>query len=214
MRIRDILGIGERRQRQATRFMQVFLTINLGIGVISRNPTTAVNAGISLGVTFLPAVLERDYRIPMDAGVTLWITTAVFLHTLGSMGTYGAVWWWDHLTHALSASVVAGAGYAVVRAVDEHNPSIDLPGRMMFAFILIFVVAFGVVWEVLEFAIAETSRVLPIRPVLAQHGLEDTMMDLLFDVVGGVVLGLWGTVYLSDVTEGVKERIAARTRSE
>jgi hypothetical protein len=32
--------------------------------------------------------LERDYAIPMDPALVLWLTTAVFLHALGTLGPY------------------------------------------------------------------------------------------------------------------------------
>jgi hypothetical protein len=34
-------------------------------------------------------VLERDYGVPLDAGLTLWITAAVFLHAFGRIGIRG-----------------------------------------------------------------------------------------------------------------------------
>jgi len=34
--------------------------------------------------------------------VTLWITLALILHTFGMLGIYSEVWWYDHVTHALS----------------------------------------------------------------------------------------------------------------
>ena len=97
--------------------MQVALVGLFFVGVYDLDAGVAVNAGIGLLVTYLPAVLERDYDVPMDAGLTLWITGAVFLHALGTVGLpgmeesfYRSVWWWDHLTHALSASIVAAVG--------------------------------------------------------------------------------------------------------
>ncbi|NIS31206.1 MAG: hypothetical protein GWN07_12815, partial [Actinobacteria bacterium] len=89
-----------------------------------------------------------------------------------------SLWWWDHLTHALSSSVVAGVGYATARAFDQHSDQIHLPPRFMFVFILAFVVAFGVLWEVVEFGLGGASAMLGSGTVLTQYGLGDTMLDL------------------------------------
>jgi hypothetical protein len=219
VRLRDRLGVSGRRQRQAVRAMQFGLVAMVGVGLERGFSKGAwgivVNAGIALAVSELPAVLERDYDIPMDAGLTLWITTAVFLHALGTMGLpgselnfYRTTNWWDHMTHALSSSVVAGAGYATVRAVDAHDD--HLPREFVFVFILLFVLAFGVFWEVVEFVLGEAAAVYGGAPVLTQFGLDDTMWDLVYNTLGGVVVAAWGSAYLGDVSGALRERLAAR----
>ena len=55
-------------------------------------------------------------------------------------------------------------------------------------FLLLFVMAFGVFWEVIEFALGEAARAVGNRALLTQYGLEDTMLDLVFDVVGAVLV--------------------------
>ena len=217
MRIRDRLGISETTQKRAAWLMQVGLVGMLFIGLDRPNLGIVVNAAVGLAVVQLPSLLERDYQIPMDPALTLWISSAVFLHALGTVGIpgsrysfYETLWWWDHLTHALSASVVAAAGYATVRAVDRHNDRIYLPPRFTFVFVLLITIAFGVFWEVLEFAIAQASALVGSTSVLTQYGLGDTMLDLVFDVVGAVIVATWGTVYLTDVVGALATRLSAR----
>jgi hypothetical protein len=213
MRLRDWIGLTDRRQRQLTRAMQVSLLVMIGLGLERGSLGIVVNATIGLGVTQLPAVLERDYHIPMDPALTLWITAAVFLHALGTAGLpgsetnfYRSIPWWDHLTHTLSSSIVAAAGYATARAVELHSDAVSLPGRFMFVFILLFVLAFGVFWEVIEFGVAGLAALLGTQSVLTQYGLEDTMLDLLFDTLGGVVVAVWGTAHLTDLVGALAER--------
>ncbi|WP_276250629.1 hypothetical protein [Haloarcula rara] len=211
MRVRDQLGIGPRRQRQATYVMEVLLVVILAIGILTGSTGVIVNTGVGLLVTQLPALLERDYGIALDPALTLWITTAVFLHAVGVIGLpwadanfYKTIWWWDHLTHALSSSIVAAIGYTTVRALDRHSEDIYVPPRFMFVFILMFVMAFGVVWEVLEFTIGLAADATGNTAVLTQFGLEDTMLDLVFDSIGAVIVAIWGTAHLTDVV-GVVE---------
>jgi hypothetical protein len=216
MRFRDRLGIDEAFQRRVTRLMQLTLVGLLFVGVERRNPGIVVNTLVGLGVTQLPALLERDYGIPLDAGLTLWITTAAFLHALGTVGIpgtegtfYRSTTWWDHMTHVLSSSVVAAAGYITVRALDEHNPDIVIPSRFMFVFILSFVMAFGVVWELLEFGIGVVTASLGSGGFLIQFGVDDTMLDLLFNTAGGFLVAVWGQAYLTDVAGTVREKLDA-----
>ncbi len=210
MKIRERLGITEHRQRQLTRVMELSLIGIFFVGLDRGNLGIMINSALAFAITLVPAVLKRDYQIPMDAGLTLWITTAVFLHAVGTLGPYQNVWWWDHVTHMLSASLVAGVGYATVRALDAHNPDVYLPPRFMFVFILMFVVAFGVIWEVTEFAVSGLGSIIGGSAVLTQYGLEDTMLDLLFDTAGGLVTAIWGTAYLTDVTGALADRLDTR----
>ena len=219
MRIRDRLGIDERRFRQLTHLMELALVGMFFVGLERGHTGILVNTAVALGVTQLVPVLERDVGIPMDPALTLWITAAVFLHALGTVGIpgtelesfYRQVWWWDHMTHALSASVVAAAGYATARAVDLHSEDVYLPPRFMFVFILLLTVAFGVFWEVIEFSIAEVAALTGGAPVLTQYGLGDTLLDLVFDTIGAVVVATWGTAYLSDVVGAITDRFEARS---
>nr|WP_303648669.1 hypothetical protein [Haloarchaeobius litoreus] len=196
--------------------MQITLVGLLFVGVERRNPGIVVNTLVGLGVTQLPSLLERDYGISLDAGLTLWITTAAFLHALGTVGIpgtegtfYRSTIWWDHMTHALSSSVVAAVGYTTVRALDEHNEDIVIPPRFMFVFILAFVMAFGVVWELLEFGIGVAASGSDAT-FLVQFGIDDTMLDLLFNTAGGFVVAVWGQAYLTDVTGALRDKLAHR----
>lgn len=217
MRLRDRLRISERRQRQATRGMQLALVGFVALGVLRASVGLVVNAGLALAVTYLPAILERDYSISMDAGLTLWITTAVFLHALGVVGVpgvtgtlYGPSWpsWWDHLTHFLSSTVVAAAGYASVRALDEHHDDVVFPPKFTFVFVVLFVMALGVLWEIVEYVTwVAGSRVG--ASVLTIYGVDDVVLDLVFNAVGAVVVGSWGTAYLADVSDAIRDVLAA-----
>lgn len=217
MRIRDRLGISERGQRRLTRLMELSLVGMFFIGVERGSTGIIVNTGIGLLVAQLPAVLERDYDIPLDTGLTLWITGAVWLHALGTVGLPGAeqnfyatIGIWDNITHTLSSSVVAAAGYITVRALDRHSDGIQMPSRFMFVFLLLFVMAFGVFWEVIEFAVSELAAMLGTGTVLTQYGLRDTMLDLVFDMVGAVIVAIWGAAHLTGVVGVVTERLGAR----
>jgi len=216
VRVRDYLGIPVVWQQRLTWLMEVSLIGIFFVGLYELHVGIIVNTGVGILVTQLPPVLERDYEVPMDPALTLWITSAVFLHALGVIGLpgtgsfYRTIPGWDHMTHALSASVVAAVGYATARSFDLHDEDVDLPPKFMFVFILLFVIAFGVFWEVIEFSLGELARLAGGPPILAQHGLEDTMLDLIFNTIGAVIVATWGTAYLTDVVGAVSEYVEDR----
>lgn len=190
------------------RAMQAAVGVILLGAVLTVNVAVVVNAALALGVTLLPAILERDYRITLSPGVTLWVTSAVLGHTVGMLGVYDAVWWWDHFTHTLSATVVAAAGYALVRAVDDHADDLYLPPTFHAAFVLLSILALGVFWEVMEFAARLATGVLGLDPVLIQYGLEDTLADLAFDTLGAVVVTVAGGGPLGDAADALVRRLS------
>jgi uncharacterized membrane protein YjdF len=218
MSIANYFRLSVDRQRQLTRGMQLILFGFVFVGLERQSPTIVLNALLGFSITFLPAILERDHEIPMNPAITLWITAAVFLHAIGIIGVpgtgiafYSAVPFYDHITHAFSASVVAGVGYATVRAFDQHSDGISLPPRVTFVFILVFVLAFGVIWELIEFGVdVLTTRAGVEMSGFTQHGLNDTMLDLVFNTLGGIVIAIWGTVYLTDIADAIEKRIERR----
>lgn len=198
--------IPERWKQKLARSMQLTLAGLLLFGLYTKNPKVIINAGIGLAVTFAPALLERNYRISVNPFLALWISSSVFFHALGSYGLYGTVWWWDHLTHALSASLVAGIGYTAVRTIDLHSEDIRLPDSFMFVFILMTVIAFGVAWEIFEYVLDLIAEITRVSMPLAQHGLKDTMKDMMFNTLGAIITATVGQAYLNEFSEKIKER--------
>jgi uncharacterized membrane protein YjdF len=197
---------GQRAQRRLTRGMQLLLVAIVAYGVVAGQPKAISNGTVALMITALPAVLERNYALPLDPWLGVWITAAVFLHTLGSAGLYGQIGWWDHLTHAMSASLVAAVGYTAARAVDLHHDDIEIPTNFAFVYIFVVVLAFAVVWELFEFGLDLLSRRYGVAMPLAQHGLDDTIRDLLFNSLGALVVAGFGQAHLLGTARTVQER--------
>ncbi|TQQ83104.1 hypothetical protein EGH24_03580 [Halonotius terrestris] len=189
--------------------MQVVLLGIVAYGVLFGQPKAITNGSMGLLVTFTPAVLRRNYNLPLDPWLGLWITLAVFLHTLGSAGLYATVGWWDSITHALSATLIAAIGYTFARAVDLHNEEVQIPTRFAFGFILIVVMAFGVVWELFEFGLDILADETGVSMPLAQFGIDDTIKDMLFNTLGAIIVATFGQAHLSGVAETVRERLLA-----
>ena len=198
-----------RTQQRLTRGMQVALAALVAYGVVAGQPKAIINGSVTLVITFLPAVLERNYDLPLDPWLGLWITTAVFLHTLGSAGLYTRIFFWDNITHAMSASLIAAAGYTTARAVDLHSDEIHIPQRFVFVYIFVIVLSFGVVWELFEFGLDVVAEATGVAMPLAQHGLDDTVRDTMFNSVGALLVAVFGQAHLTGVAQLVQQRLFA-----
>ncbi len=200
------LGLSERRQRQLVRALQLGIAATIVVGLLNRNLSIVLTGVLSLGVTFLPAILQRKPRVSMDVGLVLWISTAVFLHALGTTYLYGETFWWHNVTHTVSGSLVAAIGYGTFRGIDEYTSVVRFPSHFMFVLILLFVVSVGVLWEIMEFATDGLMLALGTDPVLAQYGLDDTMTDMLFNTFGAIIVATWGTAYLTDFVTDLRRQ--------
>lgn len=201
------LGISQRRQQQIVRLMRVILVGILIYGLWQLDLAVITNATIALAVTYIPRILRRNFRLSVDPGIALWVTAAVFFHTLGTLALYDGITRWDWLTHSLSASVVAAAGYAALRSIHLYDDRIHLPPWGLFVFTIIFVLAMGVVWEIMEFFADQGALILGLDPVLAQYGVDDTIVDMIFNVVGAIITAFWGTAYLTVFSDSLAKRI-------
>ncbi|MDZ7850044.1 MAG: hypothetical protein U5K70_04255 [Halodesulfurarchaeum sp.] len=188
------------------RGIQALVLAIVGYGLLAGDFVLVINGLLGFLTMLLPWALSRFAAISVGRVLALWIAVAVLLHTLGMAGPYETIWWWDHLTHTLSAALLASVGYALARALDEHSESISLPPDFLFLYVILFTMAAGVAWEVAEFVGRLLALSIGKQPLLIQYGLQDTILDLLFDGVGALIVGLLGQRWA-----GVsKETFAAR----
>jgi len=189
------------------RAMQAILAVIVAYAAVTRQFGLVINTGIPLAITFLPRALERKYDYEMGGGLALWIASAAFLHAIGSLGPYTMFGWYDQVTHTLSATLVAGAGYAIVVAIEADHDGVVIPGRLRGVFILLFVLAIGVLWEIAEFASSGLATLIGGKAVLAQFGASDIALDLLFNASGATIVAIWGTGYFDGLSRLLARRI-------
>lgn len=179
-----------------TALLRVGLLAFLVFGVRRRNASIAANALVALAATSLPALVEyalfavRGAAVSIDGLVAFWIATAGFLHMLGMSGLYEneTTWWWDHVTHVVSAGVIAAAFYGAVRGVALASPGFQPSDAAVGGLTVVFTIAVGVVWELIELAVHRYSRELGVEAVLIPYGRRDTALDLVFDGVGAIAV--------------------------
>ena len=200
MTLRNVLDLSDRQERYTATVMQLLLAGLVVFGAVTARWGMAVTGGIALGITLLPALVRREFGYTLDPGLLVWLTLAVTLHAAGSLGLYEQLEWYDNIAHTVSAMVIAGIGYASFRALELHSEDIDVPPEFRFVFILVFVLATGVFWEVIEFALGDLVTV---------YGIDDIVTDMIFNTVGAVIVAVWGTGYVTGLTRFVRERLRA-----
>lgn len=173
------------------------------VGYDRRNPGATVNAAVALAMTFVPGVLERRYGVVFRPWQRLWVSTAMFLHSLGMLGPYDRVWWWDHVTHTLSATLVGGVAYVVARTHTRRGGRQAVPRRYAPEFVVGVTMGFGLLWEALEYGIHSLAGRFGFTPLLVSYGRIDTALDLVFDLVGAGLVVLFGPTALENVVRAL-----------
>lgn len=194
-------------KRTAARVLQAGLVAMLAYGAWTLSLGIVVNAGVALAVTFLPALLRRDLGVSPDPGLLLWVSAAVFVHAVGALGVYEAFSWYDEIAHLLSGSVVAAVGYATVRTLERHEDDVSFPDGFFVVVVVVITMALGVAWELLEFAVSGLASALGTKSVLVVYGVDDIALDLVFNGVAGVVVGVLGAGPFSTVARQVGRRL-------
>ncbi|MCP3762732.1 hypothetical protein NLX67_10055 [Domibacillus sp. A3M-37] len=113
-----------------------------------------------------------------------------FLFLLGSqyfgsiLGWYG-LGWWDFFLHVMSGVLLAFAGIALYERFVHRRAGKEISSWFVFLFTLSFAVLGGVVWEIYEFSMDQFFGM-----TLQGGGNKDTMLDLIADTIGGIVIAL------------------------
>ena len=174
--------------RGVERTVRYALLAVTAVGVRRRNPSAVLNAALALVATFLPGVVERRYDVSFRPWQRAYADAAMLTHAVGMLGPYEEVWWWDHLTHTHSATLLAGLVHAAARRRGE-DPT---------ARVVAVVVGVGLLWELLEQAIHAIADRLDLAPPLIPYGRTDTLFDLAFDLLGALVVLAFGDALLGN----------------
>jgi hypothetical protein len=166
------------------------------VAVRRRNVAAAVNALGAFLLTLLPALIEvamgtiGSQSVEFGTELPLWLGIAGLLHAVGMLGLYESTWWWDHLTHTLSAALVAAVIYAGLLVSRAGATGAEPVPDTVVVLTVAFTLAIGVCWELIELVAREVGEVFDIEPVLVHYGGRDTALDLVFDGVGAVAVVL------------------------
>ena len=178
----------------ATLVLQAVLVATIVLGVRQRNTSIVVNGTVATLAALLPKTMTLisshwyETSIVFTPTIPLWIALAGVAHQAGMFGLYDEIWWWDHLTHTLSGSLVAAILYAgfLSLAIAPSPVTVPLVGPAGATVLLAF--ALGVYWELIELFARTLARRFDFEPVLLHYGTGDTELDLLFDVAGAVLV--------------------------
>ena len=151
---------------------------------------------VAVGLSFIPTLVHRKMHIVVPWEITFLIALTLFLH----IGGYSYHWyldlypWYDKFTHLIASMTIALLGFLAVLIIMRVSNGLQFERWHIFFFIVIFTLAFGAIWEIWEFTLDTLASSYLTKPL--QHSNTDTMIDLITDLCGGMIIAILGTFYL------------------
>ncbi|MBS3141934.1 hypothetical protein J4464_00925 [Candidatus Woesearchaeota archaeon] len=149
-------------------------------------------ATVALLLTFLPAIIERNAKlyIPLEFELIMnsFVYASLFLGEIHEW--YTRFWWWDLFLHTISGIMFGFIGFLLIYIMNQES-KVRLSPSFIALFTCSFAITIGVVWEIVEFTADST-----LGTNMQKSGLLDTMADLIVDLFGGIVVSVFGYLYV------------------
>lgn len=147
---------------------------------------------LALLLMFSPALIRKDFRADFPSLIDTLILVYLFLGTyLGSFKSFfEEIWWWDILLHLLMGINIALISFSIIFRLKEAKAHVQLSPFMIASFSFAISMAAGGIWEIIEY-ILDTFFGFEL-----QQPHPDTMIDLIFVFIGGLVVSAGGYLYV------------------
>ncbi|KOR79417.1 hypothetical protein AM232_13920 [Bacillus sp. FJAT-21352] len=144
--------------------------------------------GVVCGVIPLSLALftKLQFNLPIIISYLIFLFGSQFLGSI--LGWYG-LGWWDTFLHLLSGALLAFTGIALYERLVYRNAGKEISPWFVFLFTLSFSALGGVIWEIYEFSSDQLFGM-----TLQGGGNKDTMIDLIADTIGGLIIAVWAGV--------------------
>ena len=157
-------------------------------------------------VLILPSFIGKRFKIFIPSGIyclyVIFLYCAIFLGEIRSF--YYNVPHWDTILHTFSGAMIGAFGFSVIELLNkEERTHLKLPPAFVAIFAFCFSVALGTLWEVYEYTL-DGILGLNMQKYQTEAGvdfvgriaLEDTMKDIIVDMLGALAMAVIGFISL------------------
>ncbi len=175
--------------------MQVLIAISTISALYIGDYFVAFSGVIALILTMVPYTIRHRVHFVVPWEVNFLIALSLFLHIAGySYQWYADLYpYYDKIAHFIASITISLLGFLTVFLLDRFS-CLRMQKWQIFFFIIMFTLALGAIWEIWEYMLDTLFSSFLGEPL--QHGLDDTMLDLIFDLVGALIVAVLGTWYL------------------
>lgn len=170
--------------------LKAFIVILGFWSVVKQDYVWAFASFFTFFLALSPLIVERNFKISLPWGMELLILIPLTMHLWGGVLGLYAIPYYDKVAHFISSAIIAFLALIVIYVLDVYWEGLKMDLFMVGFFIVIFTIALGGIWEIGEFI----SDLVIVGGPKAQVSLEDTMMDLIYDSIAGILVGIGGTL--------------------
>ena len=162
----------------------------------------AITAIVALAITHIPDIMcRKNIVLPtkLQEFMVIFVVLSMFCGEI--LNFYERFVWWDTMLHFFSGIMLSFIGFRLFLSLskissksEEYNPVVAIVFAIMFA------IACGAIWEIIEFAgdsllgmnmqrwqiLSSDTNVLQSSSNLSNPGLINTMKDIICGVVGSL----------------------------
>jgi len=180
------------RQPLPVLLIWAVLAFEFGLALWEQQWPAAGVAAAAFLMTLAPLVLVSRLGVRLPWSFVVSITAFIFatIYLGEAEGFYQRFWWWDGALHLGSALGFGIIGFLLVFMLFQGD-RYAAPAWALAFIAFSFAVTIGAVWEIFEFGM-DTIFGLNMQ----ESGLNDTMGDLIVDVIGASVGAGSGWLYL------------------
>jgi len=175
---------------------QFLIAANIFIALSLGEYSQVFGGVLALGLTLVPAIVTRRGNITLPWEINLLVALSLYLHVAGGVRGFYEIYYpyYDKVAHLISGITVSVLAFVAVLLLDRFS-RLNLSRWMIVGFIIIFAMAMEGFWEIYEW-LFDTFLGTNL-----QHGLDDTMLDMIFVLIGAVIVALTGNRYLSEFSK-------------
>lgn len=158
---------------------------------------------VAVVISLIPAIVQRNYRITLPFELDFLLTLSIFLHTFMGEGLefYQRYWLWDKFLHIFTSAVIGLIAFVIVYTL-HYTRKLPITIPLIGFITIMFSMAVGGLWEIGEFAVDE------LFGKTTQNGLQDTMWDMINDLMGGAIISVLGMIYVRYSRPEARKRLA------
>jgi len=192
---------------------------NVGMLILRGNSTLAEIAFrggqylAMLLVLKLPSFLRMRFKVEVPASLSIVIVLFCFFSLVLGDGLdfYGKFPWWDSVLHGFSGVLLSMIALWLIHIImADNDKSIYFNKYFLALFLVMFSLGMGACWEIIEytydsvsgtntqqFMASTTGSLITAEdiPLCGHAALRDTMTDLILDLVGSLLVAIFGIFY-------------------
>ncbi|MFQ5585997.1 MAG: hypothetical protein ACE5GF_04155 [Thermodesulfobacteriota bacterium] len=163
----------------------------------------SIAAVIAIAVSLAPSIIQRNYRVTLPFELDFLITLSIFAHIFfgEQMHFYERFWLWDKILHVYGSAVLSLLAFITVYTF-HRTGKLKLTLPFIGLFTVVFTLAAGGIWEIAEFTV---DKLLDLD---TQRGLDNTMWDIINDLIGGMLAAFLGILYVRYSHPDERRRLA------